>query len=383
MKRVLQNERGIALAIAIFALVVVGALVAGAFFAGTQEQRMGENQRRAIQSFGIAEGGAYEVVRGWNPDSINTRGVYPSDSFFVRRVTTSGGTGSFGGWVYKLNRNLYLIDVTGADSASLTGRLVGGGGRQRVGVLVRIRPLQVDVKASLTTKGAVRLAGNAMVDGNIHIPPNWTNCDTLPDTSKAGIRTPDPASVQGEETHSRGTPQMLADPTVADSTFDKFGEVYYADLARRANIKFVGDQNIQTVQPSLIGTACNKSDQYNWGDGVNKTAPCGQYFPIIHVAGNLTVNTRQGQGILLVDGDLRIQGLFEFFGIVVVKGSLTSAGGAEPHFWGGVLAKNVDVETQLISGNAILNYSKCAVVQALQHNGMTALTRSRGWVQLF
>jgi len=31
-----------ALAVAIFAMVVVGALVAGAFFAGTQEQRVGE-----------------------------------------------------------------------------------------------------------------------------------------------------------------------------------------------------------------------------------------------------------------------------------------------------------------------------------------------------
>ena len=36
MKRIPRNERGMALAVAIFALVVVGALVAGAFFAGTQ-----------------------------------------------------------------------------------------------------------------------------------------------------------------------------------------------------------------------------------------------------------------------------------------------------------------------------------------------------------
>src|SRR5207249_8590048 len=43
MKRVIQNERGMALALAIVALVVVGALIAGAFFAGTQEQRVGEN----------------------------------------------------------------------------------------------------------------------------------------------------------------------------------------------------------------------------------------------------------------------------------------------------------------------------------------------------
>ena len=54
MRRILQDERGMALAVAIFALVVVGAMVAGAFFAGTQEQRVGENQRRVQTSFGIA-----------------------------------------------------------------------------------------------------------------------------------------------------------------------------------------------------------------------------------------------------------------------------------------------------------------------------------------
>ena len=39
----LADERGMALAVAIFALVVVGALVAGAFFAGNLEQRTGRN----------------------------------------------------------------------------------------------------------------------------------------------------------------------------------------------------------------------------------------------------------------------------------------------------------------------------------------------------
>ena len=37
----LTNERGMALAVAIFALVVIGALVAGAFYASTLEQRTG------------------------------------------------------------------------------------------------------------------------------------------------------------------------------------------------------------------------------------------------------------------------------------------------------------------------------------------------------
>src|SRR2546425_6169973 len=87
MKRVLQNERGMALALAIFALVVVGALVAAAFFAGTQEQRVGENWRRLQQSFGAAETGLNEVIRCWDPQRINSMRQYPLDSI---RVPLSG-----------------------------------------------------------------------------------------------------------------------------------------------------------------------------------------------------------------------------------------------------------------------------------------------------
>src|SRR5213596_3187745 len=103
MKRILRDERGMALAVAIFALVVVGALVAGAFFAGTQEQRVGENQRRVQQSFGVAEAGAQERVMSWKPDSMNKRALYPLDSVPIGpNKPAPNGTGSYGGFSYKL-----------------------------------------------------------------------------------------------------------------------------------------------------------------------------------------------------------------------------------------------------------------------------------------
>src|SRR2546422_8839482 len=80
MKRVLQNERGMALALAIVALVVVGALVAGAFFAGTQEQRVGENSRRVLTSFGVAEAGVVgegQPLKG-STRVFNSPRAYPS-----------------------------------------------------------------------------------------------------------------------------------------------------------------------------------------------------------------------------------------------------------------------------------------------------------------
>jgi hypothetical protein len=57
MRRALRNERGIALAVALFALVVMSALVAGTFFAGRLEQQSGRNTLFAVQAADAAEAG--------------------------------------------------------------------------------------------------------------------------------------------------------------------------------------------------------------------------------------------------------------------------------------------------------------------------------------
>ncbi len=118
---------------------------------------------------------------------------------------------------------------------------------------------------------------------------------------------------------------------------------------------------------------------------MNPLAACGTYFPVIHVNGDITLNGDEGQGILLVDGDLSIQGSYQFYGIVIVRGSIKSAGGGstDAHFWGAVMAQNVDLELNTLSGNATLNYSKCAIIQALNMTGVTAPDRSRSWSLLF
>ena len=114
MKRVLQNERGMALALAIVALVVVGALVAGAFFAGTQEQRVGENSRRVLTSFGVAEAGMLEVVRTWQDSTgvFNSLASYPSapSTRTWPTVQSPSHTGAYSGTLYKLNDQIFLID---------------------------------------------------------------------------------------------------------------------------------------------------------------------------------------------------------------------------------------------------------------------------------
>ncbi len=393
MERVLRDERGMALAVAIFALVVAGALIAGAFFAGNQEQRLGQNTLRVQQSFGAGEEALNEIVANWQPLTYNRIGIYPADSFVIPTTSTGAGsgwgTGSYGGVIRKLNNYLYQVDLTGRDSRSASGALFGGGARQRIGEFVRIRLLEMGIGGALTTQGSIKLSGNALVDGTDHVPSGWSvsNCDTIGDSTKAGVRAPDSVVVQtGSGAHLGGNPPFLKDTSVHQSTFTQFGDISYSDIAAMATVPLPGG-NYKT-NPSFVGGSggpCDKSDLTNWGDGMNPSSNCGSYFPIVHITGDATLNGDQGQGILLVDGDLSIQGTYQFYGIVIVKGSLKTAGGqpADAHFWGGVMAQNVDLELNSLSGNATLNYSKCAIVQALNMTGVVAPDRSRSWGLLF
>jgi len=384
MNRILRDERGMALAVAIFALVVVGAMIAGAFFAGTQEQRVGENQRRLQASFGVAEAGAQERVLSWDPGSMNKRNQYPRDSVVIGPNAAPNGTGSYGGYSYKVGPNIFLIDVTGRDGASAAGAIAGGGGaRQRIGMITRIAPVDFGIKASLTTQGSVAVSGNANVNGADQIPTGWMSCDP-PGPPQAGVRDAGgTVTTQGTSTVT-GNPPVLNDPTVNNNTFTVFGGATYAQLAARATITLPSGTYTQ-VSPAVTNGVCDRTVLTNWGDAHNPNLPCGTYFPIIHLTGNTQINGVQGQGILLVDGNLTIQGSFDFFGITIIQGDLITAGGgtSDAHFWGGVMARNADLSTQTIGGHATLNYSSCAILSALQATSQISMMRSRGWVQLY
>jgi hypothetical protein len=384
MKSFMRDERGMALAVAIFALVVIGLMVAGSMFAGTQEQRVAENQRRVQASFGVAEGGTQERVLTWDPSTMNKRASYPTDSVVIGPNTPApGGTGSYGGYSYKMGPNIFLIDITGQDRASAAGVIAGGGGaRQRIGLITRIAPVDFGIKASLTTQGAVSVGGNAGINGADQIPTGWASCDP-PGPAMAGVRDQGGQVTSNGNGTVTGTPPIVNDPSINNDTFTTFGGATYDQLAARATVTIPA--GTYSTDPVVTNGVCDRNVLTNWGDGLNPGAQCGSYFPIIHATGTITLNNTQGQGILLVDGDLNIQGSYQFYGIVIIQGDLKTAGGgtADAHFWGGVMAKNADLSIQSLSGKATLNFSSCSILAALQATSPISLLRSRGFTQLF
>jgi hypothetical protein len=178
---------------------------------------------------------------------------------------------------------------------------------------------------------------------------------------------------------------------VNDSTFTSFGGYTYTSLSAMANIILPG--GAYAPQPAVTNGTCDGSVLTNWGDGMNPAQPCGGYFPIIHIQGDLSINTGaaiQGQGILLVDGNFQAKGPFSFFGVVIVQGNTKMQGtaGGDNHIWGTLISGSkigLKTKSDTLDGtaNANFGYSSCAILRATQGTALTSLMRSRSWTQLF
>lgn len=373
MKR-LSNERGIALAVAIFALVVVGGLIAGSFFVATLEQRVGRNTLQQQTAFNAAEAANQELALAWDADVYNKIAVGES------LMTT--GTTPDGGWyrrsLKRVNEMVYLVHTDGFNRDSTS--------RQRVGALLRLMPVEVHFNSALKTQGPVSIQGNSTVSGVDQQPTGWTGCDSLQPTLPA-IRHPDTSQVDiGGNVTVTGDPTLLEDSTINDSTLTTFGDVNFDELKLMAN-KFLPAGTYTGIAPATdpVTGACDKSQPTNWGDPVNPGAACGQYYPFIWAEGPFHVSTGKGQGILVVNGDLTVTGNFEFYGPILVKGLLKSTGTGNK-LNGGVIAANAAIEDQGVSalkGNATINYSSCAVSKALTYSAEGGQMRQRSWANLY
>jgi hypothetical protein len=155
----LSDERGIALAVAIFALVVIGALVAGTFFAGRLEQQTGENTFYASQASEAAQAALTQTVQTTSAAALLAIG---SDS------TGTGSSVSFGGSVGAtttikgLTSSVWLITAIGqktdADGNQLAARSLAQ--------LIRLNQAEITVGApQLFCTAVLHAAGFPMVAG--------------------------------------------------------------------------------------------------------------------------------------------------------------------------------------------------------------------------
>ncbi|HJR33482.1 MAG TPA: hypothetical protein VJ817_00925, partial [Gemmatimonadales bacterium] len=317
----------------------------------------------------------------WNGYGIGGDSVQPV-------VTIPGATNvRYTNTVRRLGGGNYLVTSRG-EKLDRGGNVVASRLLARLGKLVS---MQLGIQAAVTSKGSPTITGEITLSGVNTTPATWTPACTGPDVygvRSDGSITPTGAAVV------LGSPQPMKpnDTAVTDATFTG----PYNALLSGATIHFLTAKGplltggTTGVQPRLIGSpsTCDKSRNTNWGEPDHTPAGpfslCADYYPIVHFGnsfgpGNkVQISGGRGQGILLVDGDILLDGAFEFSGIILALGNVVVEGtGTKVH--GAILGHSVSAGFNSFSGESLVAYSECAVQAALAGASTAVALNERSW----
>lgn len=370
----LKSERGIALVVAIVALVVIGAIVAGTFFISSLEQKTAENSVDAAEAYQAAEAGIVKNVGNWDT-GYNSLAVDGGTT--IAQDSVAPGT-YFNVTISRLNSSLFFLRSVGTRNSAT----------QTLAMVLRTVTVNPSVNAAVTAKGNVSVGGNATIDGTNTNPSGWSSCGTAP--NKGGIRTSGTVSTNGNPTIGGSPAKIQNDSTVNNALFqgpfDQFKAMATLSLAGgNGNGNYV---TYNGMAPSTTGSPakCNRTDANNWGEPLRTgsyVSQCTSYSPIIYFAGNAKMTGGRGQGILLVDGDLSIAGNFQWVGLVIAIGQVKTGNGTT-NVTGAIMANDANIGDQTsFSGTPVVSYSKCALDYVLNNSAIARPLAMRSWAQVF
>ena len=376
----LRNRRGIALVTAVLGIVVITILVVGGFFASTQEFRSGRNTLVEQRAFAVAEYGLNNEVSNWDSGRNVSMDVGAIDN--TRRYVAQGDTAFV--TITKLNNNTFWVVSQGQASMGVTSQLA----TRRTNAYVRIAYPSIEAKAAVTTAGQIKLTGSSEIDGDNENPSGW-GCPTATGTVPAML-VPPGVTPDYKATNVGSTPAFEQAAAAADSnTYIRYGTETWETLAANADIK-ISAAAAGNYQSNLIPTedADGKCTTIpgNWGEplrGAGSVDGCYNRFPIIYADGDLHLKSNgRGQGILLVNGSLELNGTFDFYGIVIVRENINKGNGTA-NVYGAVFARDVDLSDNFWAGTQDIQYSSCAIERALRGSAILVRVGQRHWSQLY
>jgi hypothetical protein len=346
-----SDERGIALILAVFALVVIAALISAVFFTAQLEERSGSNTMASLQASEAAQAGLEWAAANWS-ESWAQAGVGKTTAVGWSQLGATPGY--FTDSVTELNAQLVLVRAFG-QSRNAAGNVVAS---RSAGMLFKAAPPDFNLSAALTVAGSMALVGTPVVSGTDATPPagKWsTLCAGYPLSNVQAIRNDGSYSIAGTV-----TPSYTQNDTSATTSAAKMAAAFYT-------LSGMADISTTDYSPSLApvlkpgGHQCNTGGGHpdNWGDPTGTAPgdgsyPCATYFPLIYYHGCCAISIYDpGQGVLLVDRtDLSLWG--SFYGLILVH-----SGQVTVHAGGAVYGMIVGDAGSRIRGT--VKYSSCAV----------------------
>ncbi len=373
------GRRGIALPAAIMALVLLSALVAGALYVSTEELRAGRGDLASERALAAAESALERAVVSWDAQR-NTSWLIGTSAIVERWWSGSGDRAE----VTATRVGSRTVWLTSAATSGADGRTIPA--RHTIAASLHLAAPRVPLAAALTTAGKVTIR-DATVDGRDTsaggVPP--AVCAEDPNTDVAGLLVPDALLACGVSCTGAvpagvtGSPAVAVDAGLTRAAAPSPGADAPATLARRADLVLASGTYVP--RPSVARDGCNVQDPSNWGDPGGGV--CGNFFRIVHVRGDAVLGTGAvAQGVLVLDGTLRVEAGARFVGVVVAANGIEVVG-AGASITGVAFTADADAAGEsLVADGGEVRFSSCAVRRTAL--GVARLTRTPGrwWAEL-
>lgn len=388
------GERGAVLITGLLVLLVLTILSMTAMMSTIVELKIARNDRSAKQVFYIAEAGL-EDARSRMQTAVSSSPIYdpsPTSTTWTAFVGTVSRAADKGYQSSNPNHVLYApLNSTMDYVVTITHKLDPSGNILRWGDINGDGALEentsvgeniyVITSEGRTPQGAEKLVKiDAVKLPSIYVPAAlYTEAHTIiqgNSTYITGIDQCSGSNVPGVLTRAtvsqNGHPQIYGDPPISEgSTLNMGISTLVSQLGSTAKYSYAVNS------ATLTGM--------NWGSPVPGATPqnassCSQrnvvYFETSSTYVKLAGQS-SGCGILLVNGDLDINGGFHWYGAIIVTGSVIFSGGGEKNVTGGILAGG-SVSADMVGGDASIVY--CS--QALNQTPYLPLKTLR-WAELF
>lgn len=392
-----ESEKGAVLITGLLLVFVLTILSMAAMMSTSAELRIAANDRSAKQAFYQAEAGLEDArtrlqasasafpIYDNHPTNNNWKVFIGTEEKSVKKgYDSSNGNHSR---YDRLNSSLnYVVTVTHKLDASgnilkwgdsngdgipeeniITGKniyVIKSDGYTPTGasktVLIEAAPTpDITVPAALYTKA------NTTIQGTSTYVIGWDGCGT---DNKPGIVT-------------KATVTQTGNPTITGSPLPIIQNSINDDINVQSIVNgFKGNGNYSYNVNSTTLTGMN------WGSpapGCNQQAPtsCSERN-VVYFNTNSTyvrlMGPTSGCGLLLVEGDLHVHGRFQWYGVILVTGSVVFAGGGEKNVTGGMLSGG-SVSADVVGGDATIVFCSRAVYDQTIYLPLVTLR----WMELF
>lgn len=356
-----RARRGAALAVALFALVGIAAIAHAMLQPAVAGRRAARRTALQYGAESAVERALAEVVARppsqWHALSA---GAQPAVTSTAPLPGRAGVPVRLDVLVHRLNASVFSVVVDGR-----VGALDAPVSVRRSALLELVAPPPRD-PAAVTAGGEVALAADTRIEPD-------AGCPRAEGASADRLLVGESTTVQRE-----GVP--VVDGVTRDSAATSAGAylrpagIPVDALVAAADSRLPGG-SVVSPRPVVEGGACAPGSA-NWGDAPGAEGPCASHAPVVVVDGNLVVEGGVGRGALIVSGRLEIRGPFQYGGLIVATGGITTSGAVT--ITGGVYTSPA-ASLSLGPGPSLILSSRCALEPARGAASQLRIVPLRGW----